>query len=310
MLKNLTLKSPWILRFLGWMKERFPIENGILFFVLYLTAVALGRTFATETESLFKMTDIFGCIASWTFFLLLRIYDEHKDYEIDCQNYPERVLQKGLITLKDLKIIGFLCITYQLIYCLYLDRGIGPVTLTWVCITAYSFLMTVEFFIGEWLSKRLVLYALSHMIIMPMIIFWLVSMGIGKSPFIYEINLFSILAFFSGFSFEITRKTRAPEEERDTVDSYSKIMGIKGCVSIIISLLVGIGFLGKMLVNASTKQPFQGVYLFYICLIVSIGHLLYFTIKPSLKGRERNEALVGTGMLSVYATLIWALVRG
>lgn len=310
MFKNVSHNSSLPIRFLAWMQERFPFENAILFFVLYLTAVALGRTFMQVEGDLFIPLDIIGCFASWSFFLLLRIYDEHKDYEIDCKNYPERVLQRGLITLKHLKIVGAVCILFQLIYCLYLDQGVGVVTYTWLFITGYSALMTVEFFMHEWLSKRLVIYALSHMVIMPMIIYWFVALGVKSSPFVQQINLFAALSFLCGFSFEITRKTRGPEEERDSVDSYSKIMGIKGCVALITLLLLGIGYLGNELVLLSSKEAFFGHYIFMGSILMAIFHLGYFMLNPSLKGRQRNEALVGLAMLSVYSVIIWSLVRG
>ena len=307
---ELTIKSTWIKRFYAWMTERFPLANGILFFVLYLTAVALGRTFIDKDVQLFQLVDIFGCIASWTFFLILRIYDEHKDYEIDCENYPDRILQRGLISLKDLKIIGAICIVFQFGYSVYLDQGFGLVTLTWILLTIYSLLMAAEFFVGEWLSKNLILYAVSHMVIMPMIIYWFVALGIGKSPFILEINLFALLSFVSGFAFEITRKTRPPEEEREKVDSYSKIMGIIGCVTLISALLITIGILGDKLVSLSTFFPFMGRLIYVIAIFIAILHLIYFSIKPSIKGREINESLVGMAMLSTYGVLIWALFRG
>ena len=316
MFQDVSMNSPWIVRFLAWMNQRFPFANWILFFVLYLTAVALGRTFVADAvsgasgEQLFNWMDIWGCLASWSFFLLLRIYDEHKDYELDCQNYPERVLQRGLITLNNLKVIGVFCILFQLAYGIYLDGGIGGVTLTWLVVTGYSFLMTVEFFAHDWLSKRLVIYAVSHMLIMPMIIYWLVALGIGSSPFILEINLFAALSFLCGFAFEITRKNRGPEEERDTVDSYSKIMGNKGASAFVITLLIVISFLGYRLIGLSTTMPFIGNTIFISCILLAIGHLVYFMLRPSLKGREINEALVGLAMLSIYAVLIWALFRG
>ena len=37
-----------------------------------------------------------------SFFFRLRVFDELKDYELDLQNHPQRVLQSGRITLRKL----------------------------------------------------------------------------------------------------------------------------------------------------------------------------------------------------------------
>ena len=40
---DLTAESPLSSRLIAWMHERFPLENAVLFVVLYAAAVAFGR---------------------------------------------------------------------------------------------------------------------------------------------------------------------------------------------------------------------------------------------------------------------------
>ena len=105
---GLTREDPWIRRILAWGNERFPLANGILTFVLFTTALLFGRLVASADGVAVPigLADLLPFFAYYGFFFMLRVFDEHKDYELDCHNHPERVLQSGLITLKDLKILG------------------------------------------------------------------------------------------------------------------------------------------------------------------------------------------------------------
>ncbi len=96
---RLNLDSLLLFRLGAWANERFPLSNAVMFLVLYLAALALGRTLVTEGPITVGMHDVLGFMAVWAFFLMIRVFDEHKDYELDCLNHPNRVLQQGLITL-------------------------------------------------------------------------------------------------------------------------------------------------------------------------------------------------------------------
>jgi 4-hydroxybenzoate polyprenyltransferase len=111
---QLSLQDAWPRRFLAWINQRFPFSHALLFFILYLTAAAIVR--ASNNDSILQWHDVMGCLVTWSFFLVLRIFDEHKDYELDCQNHPQRVLQSGLITLNHLKIVAALAISLQVGY--------------------------------------------------------------------------------------------------------------------------------------------------------------------------------------------------
>src|SRR5439155_15749200 len=93
---ELSADSSFARRFYAWVGERFPLANGLLFFVVYAAALLLGRQGAGATAAL-HVSDLGGFAAAWAFFLMLRVFDEHKDYALDCRLHPERVLSRGLI---------------------------------------------------------------------------------------------------------------------------------------------------------------------------------------------------------------------
>ena len=109
----------------------------------------------------YKLLPLF--IIIFMFFFQLRITDEFKDYEEDLKYRPYRPVQRGIISLKALGKIGLATVIVQII----LAHVINPkliyfMLLVWI----YMFLMTKEFFIKNWLTERILIYALSHVVIM------------------------------------------------------------------------------------------------------------------------------------------------
>ncbi|MFU8803947.1 MAG: prenyltransferase [Bradymonadaceae bacterium] len=305
-----TMQSPFPRRLLAWFNERFPFEHGILFFTLYATAVLVGR-YATSAGALdVGVKELLGFLPVWCFFLMLRVFDEHKDFESDCHNYPERVLQSGKISLGHLKVVGALAIVTQLVGSILLDGGFGAVTIWWLGVFAYSLLMAREFFVGEWLSKRLVLYATSHMLVMTLAMLWMAQIGAGSAALPWQAGLLGGLAFLCGGAFEVARKIRAPEEERDEVDSYTKSFGTGGAPIVVGGLLtVSIVVLGGLVVwiTDGTPSPAWFAVLMAI-LVVPLITLQKFRRHPTPKGRKVNEGLVSMAMLASYLVVIAAIV--
>jgi 4-hydroxybenzoate polyprenyltransferase len=87
--------------------------------------------------------------------------------------------------------------------------------------------MTAEFFVPAWLKARPVLYLVSHLVIMAFIDFyvtaaeWLPHVPLPP-PGIW---VFVLLSCVNGCVLEFGRKTWAPENERDGVETWSALYG-------------------------------------------------------------------------------------
>ncbi|MFE8069853.1 UbiA family prenyltransferase [Marinobacteraceae bacterium S3BR75-40.1] len=305
------VSSPWLSRFTDWIDERFPWKNAVLFFILYLTVAVLTRASQEGVDLHLSLFDLGGCFLAWSFFLLIRIFDEHKDYEKDLHNHPHRVLQSGRITLGHLKAVAAVALLVQGLVAVGLDGGFGAVTTAWIALLVWLGLMGKEFFCGEWLEQRLPLYAISHMAIMPFIVFWFAQLAAPGAQWNGPLIGLSALALISGFAFEITRKTWGPEEERDTVDSYARIFGLKRAITYISLLVLAMTGLQAYLVWALTGSltvfGIAGLVLLAV-LGLALKTLLAFRRAPSAEGREKNEAAVGIATLLGYVTLIVAVL--
>jgi len=245
----------------------------------------------------YKLLPLF--IIIFMFFFQLRITDEFKDYEEDLKYRSYRPVQRGVISLKTLRKIGIATVIVQII----LAHVINPkliyfMLLVWV----YMFLMTKEFFIKNWLTEKILIYALSHVVIMIFITLVIVK-GTGyilqdhfsetlylslekyeKNIFIGLIPLFA-LNYLNGIVLEIGRKTRKNDEEEHGVQTYSKLWGRKKAV-VVLSLLFVIEYFLVILGLAHTYKEyfFFGGLTLLLILVVSIYFMVKF-LKKDLSGK-------------------------
>ena len=313
---QISASSSLAVRLVAWAEERFPAANVVLSLFIYGAALVSGRAASGQSAAVlsFSWLDGAGFFATYASLLMLRVYDEHKDYALDLHNHPQRVLQRGLITLRHLKYLGALAIAVQLGASLAFDRGLGAVTQRWLLVFLWSALMAKEFFIGDWLSRRLVLYALSHMIVLPMAVLWMVQMGVGQAALPGSAYLLALIALLSGFSFEIGRKLRAPADERPTVDSYSKVLGVRGAVFTLLALTLSEGAALVFMVQqiAGTALHPAGVSLSILAAALPIAPLLVFLRAPAAKSGKLIEAAIALQALVAYGLVagMWLARRG
>lgn len=307
---DVTSRSPFARRFLAWMAERFPAANAVLIVVLYLTAALYGASLVGGGELELSFGDLLGFAAGYAFFFMLRVFDEHKDYELDCQNHPNRVLQRGLISLGHLKVAGAIAIAVQLAVSIGWDRGLGPVSFWWALALVWSLLMAREFFAREWLQRRFLLYAFSHMLVMPLMLVWMAQMGAGEAALPREVGLLAILAFLSGASYELARKVRAPGDERSGVDTYTKILGVKGAAAAILMVLAGSTTVALLLLRGAGGGELAPAAIAAIAVgfVLPAATLYGFARTPTGKLAKRSELTVSVTMLVQYITVIATLI--
>jgi len=169
--------------------------------------------------------------------------------------------------------------------------------------------MAKEFFVGEWLKKRLILYALSHMLVTPMALIWMAQMGGGQALLPGGILWLALLSFLSGATFEVTRKTWGPEEEREGLDSYARVLGVSRAPVVIMILLTAAAAVQAILLARLLQEPAWIWFLLVgAVLVLPFWALLRFRAQPSAVARKRNEAAVGLAMMLGYLILLAALV--
>ena len=221
----------------AYLRERFPPVNMALFAVVFLTVRAVARTVPGAEVGPWSAADALGIVATIAFFFRLRVFDEHKDFDLDAVHHPQRALQRGLVTLGQLRGLAWAGTAIEVGWSG--SQG-GAVLAAWAVAAGYSLLMRYEFFVPAYLKPRLVLYAATHMLVMPLVIGWLWTASAPLTgPGTTRLALLAALSLLGGFAFEIARKTRAPAAERDGVDSYSRVLGLGGAIAATLALLAG-----------------------------------------------------------------------
>jgi 4-hydroxybenzoate polyprenyltransferase len=304
----LTCASPLALRLRAWANERFPAVNVTLFAAVYLVAVLGGRALTARGPLDLRAADLLAFAGAWAFFLLLRVLDEHKDFARDARAHPGRVLQRGLVTLDQLKLFGAAAVATQLAVSLIADHGVGRATLWWAATMAWTALMAKEFFAGAWLERRLVVYAVSHMLVMPLAMLWWAQVGAGATALPLSTAWIAVVGFLVGAAAEVARKLRAPEQERDEVDSYTKALGIAGAVDVLALLLCCTVLVGALLLRASGA----GATLAYLALAGSVAPALAaaarFRTSPSPRAASRVELATGASVVVLLIALAAAIL--
>lgn len=217
---------PFAARFWRYQSERFPFaKNGLLIAAFASSAVCLSALL--RGQAAFPAPGVFlSAFATLLgFFLLLRIADEFKDAETDRAHRPERPVPRGLVTLRELALLGLATVLAQAL--IAVGHGL-PLLAMLALVWMYMALMSAEFFVPDWLRRRPAVYMISHMAIMPLIdLFatacdWMTATG-SPPP---GLLCFLLLSFFNGLVLEIGRKTWAPSMERPGVESYSASWGL------------------------------------------------------------------------------------
>ncbi|MBK0080439.1 UbiA family prenyltransferase [Kosakonia sp. S58] len=297
-IENRSLFSRMIL----WVNERFPLTNIPLFFILWFLSFSVALP-AQESSSQVKIA--LGGLLSLSFFLLLRVLDEHKDYADDCLHHPQRVLQQGIISLTHLKFLGALCMLVQLGGIALLSDGEPQIWLSWGLLLCWTLLMSKEFFVDEWLKQHFSLYALSHTLVMPFVIGWLATLASPAATLNLPLILLMLLAFLCGLSFEITRKCKGADEDREEVTSWSQLYGRPRSVVMIIGLLILMVIVQYFLILCKTGAV--SIWFYAVSAFINfftISQLLIFLINANQQNRKRNEAMVGMAMLTGYLLCI------
>jgi len=301
------MKSPSHLAgLLSWFSERFPVVNFLAGAIMFEMIAFVARDFAhTRPDSIFM--NIFGIAALVSFFLMLRVFDEHKDFELDSKNHPNRALQRGLISLRDLKLIGWICLVIQISYVWLSARDMGA-WVSYFLMLGWSLLMLKEFFIPEELKRMPMVYAVTHMLVVPLVVFWILTALVGGFPENHALLGLTALPFFSGMIYEFSRKSRG-DDEKKSLESYTAIYGKVRILIFSLACFFMMAALTWILCEKLDQSPkiigggVAGSAVFFILGWMS------FLKNPTEKTRKTNEGLGGASVLLCYLLILFSAIH-
>src|SRR6185503_4881821 len=128
--------------------------------------------------------------------------------------------------------------------------------------------------------RHFLVYATSHMLLMPLLSLMIFSFATHKYPWQAPAFfwLYAFVGFFVTFNVEVSRKIRAPQDEIEGLDSYSKIFGTYGAAWIVLGLRLIDTTLVSIVGYRIGASPW-----FYIALgilfVVTLGAFFQFRFK-------------------------------
>jgi 4-hydroxybenzoate polyprenyltransferase len=299
------MRARWMI---AWLNERFPLRNGLFFVLLYVTTVLVARMSVSATAVSLTARDVVGVAALWSFFLVLRVFDEHKDFAADAIAHPDRILQRGFVTLPQLRLLGASAVAFQAAASLWFDGGIGTTTLWWAAAMLWSVLMAREFFVSRWLRRHLVIYALSHMAVMLLLVGWVASIGdhaAWREPIVWSLGG---LVFLAGLVFEVARKIRAPDDERPMADSYTRALGTRGAPALLAALGVAASLAAVLLVRRIAAPSMVGPVAVGVLTSLTVLAAARFAVRPTRRHAKLAEAVAGLSIIAAHAMVVAAVL--
>lgn len=306
------LKPSPIAGWRGYFRERFPIGPYLLlissfYLANYVIAQALTRT---NEPIVLHVRVIAGMVTLFCFFLHLRIFDDHKDFRDDCRLFPDRTLQRGDVTLIQLAFLAIMAILVELTIA-WLS---GPsVFVAAVIAIGFSGLMGREFFVRGWLKKHFLIYALSHLLIMPLLALLVYSFATKRYPWEADwwFLAFAFVGFIQAFGAEVSRKVRLPSQERDSVITYTHVLGVGGAVVLLFLLVLLETVLSFLLGNhlgiGWVFFPVVVLLLIARCMILIVFHRESNSNVANSKAANWVEAIFGLSILLFNFAWIIAL---
>lgn len=259
-------------RWFQFIRERFdPFSYSVMILAFFGAHYAVYRSFLKQ-----ETTSSFGnllyliplVLAVFLFFFELRLFDEIKDIESDAIYHPDRPLPRGILGKDDIFRAALIIIILEvLFFSLY---GLWALVFAIISI-GYSLVMYKEFFISKWLRAHLTTYAMTHTFIVVFVstavfsaLFNEFSLNISPS-----LILFSFGGWFLFNIFEFGRKTFSKLEEREGINSYSKIFGRFGAILLVLIMAI----LNMMFMNGVTNFAVKNTLLLFMIVIAVTGFL-------------------------------------
>jgi hypothetical protein len=218
-------------RFISFQHDRFPLR------ILVFTTLSSILASAAVSGNKANITDYFAAFFVCLFLVFhIRVIDESRDCIHDSIYYPDRPINTGKISLKELFLIDlvgmFISLTIVLIY--------GQTSTLWfMAIILFTTFAWKDFFMAKLLFDKPLLYHIINspqMVLIQLLIYSILSHS-DKISQIMWIQL--LLLYINIFILEVVRKIKLKTEETTAQDTYSKSMGY--CKSLLFTLILAIG---------------------------------------------------------------------
>jgi len=286
-------------RFIKYQHDRFPLR--ILLFTTLSSVLASVAVTGISTGIAPLIAAFFG---SLVFVYHIRVIDESRDAAYDKKHYPERPVQQGLVSIRELFMID----VALLIITIAIAISFGVSAIVWTAILlVFTLLAWKDFFAPRFLTDKPMLY---HLLNSPqMVIIQLFIYAVLTSSFAMTRQMWLLigLMYILIFVLELVRKIDIKSKDNQAGDRYSKSMGFDKVLFFVEALvLIALWFFYSIILIIS-RNPFLFIIIataLALCAIISI----MFHLRMATKTTEKFMLLSGLLIYICFNTLLFLSV--
>jgi 4-hydroxybenzoate polyprenyltransferase len=218
--------------------------------------------------------------------LRTRAIDEFKDFGHDAKNYPDRPVQRGLVSRGQVVGIGVVAGGVEILAI----WGLGAMAVVYYLpVMVYSFLMAREFFVGEWLVGKFTLYFLLHQAIFLLMVVWAYMTFGVEFGFNAGVGMVVVMCVMAGA--EIVRKFEVRRDKRGRVvkDTYVAVWGLDNARTVL-AFMIGVPGVGLAILMDSVVPV--------VVAIVGVVGL------EAWRGKTKYSRIVASGVFVVQGIVM------
>ena len=297
----------FIRRFTTYFSERFPLLLYLPFVVILYLSLSFLVQVLSENEAFIDYSSIYGIISGFLLMLLVRLFDDIKDEQLDHEIFPKRPVSRGAVLISDVKLLAV--ITFAIL--IFINGFFIPRSILIFSIVMIYVLLTFKWFFAKELHIRQPKVAMiSHQPLPFAILFLLIHIALASGKTYNAFTQKHLLLLFTFAlpitAWEVSRKIKCLQNE-NKYETFSKIFGFRNAIFLSLTLYSIAGLLSMVLAN-----QLGFAYYFYIVIALSLVFLYYhffrFLNNPLPENNNLQRiAMIFTGVLLVSIIIFFLL---
>jgi len=272
------------------------------------TTQMLDALHAAGAQVVFDSTSFAGVVSAFFVMLMMRTFDDLKDFELDAHLFPHRATAQKLVLKRDIQAISLTSFLTLIVVNLIWGQPTLPV---FAIMMTYTVLTFKWFFAEKFHREHIFFTMLDHQPLPYVINFFLIhtALASGAEYESFQTIHFILLLIVSMpiTAWEISRKIRSADMETE-YETFSMVIGRKPATIIPMLFLLTVCALH---LHVGTLMAFGPVFQYIVYGIAAV--VLFFYLRFLIKPTKENNVLTNVSLFAtttsflnlLFNTLIW-----
>ena len=268
----------------------------------------LDSIYKAGSEVVVDSTAIAGVVTAFFMMLLMRTFDDLKDFDLDAKLFPHRATARKLVLKRDIQLLSL----SSFIILLLVNFIWGQQTLmVFAVMITYAVLTFKWFFAEKFHREHIFITMLNHQPLPYVINFFLLhtalATGSEYESFQWIHVCLLLIVSMPITAWEISRKIRSADMETE-YETFSMVIGIKAATIIPLAFFLIVGFIHIYIGRTMEFSPAYN-YIVVIIMLVVLFFYLRFLLKPINKYNVLTNVALFTTSIFFINLLINTLIH-